>query len=355
MLDKLPSLRGFQPKFYSGGPLRFHLPLLYDLVANAKPKSIVSLGLGDGEGFFTFCQAAREQNLECRCLAVRRERAGENEAEDLAWNQARDYGKEFYGDNARFFASSADALREIPDGSIDLLLLDDCDSGREILADLSAWETKLHPNALVLLHGVGLERADSPKAAWTQWVRGRVTAEFSDGNGLALARQTRPSASAASILKQLFGPSPKIKELSEIYQVAFARVDALGRAAQAEENSATLEIRQVWLDSLLADRGKVQEIMDHQARAIAELQEKFQTLLKDRTEAQLIMDTQAETLEHFEDIRRDRAKAQLVMDHQREELRQWAAENDNLKGEIEILTTQIKDQKRILKAAKNAC
>ncbi|MCA1658597.1 MAG: glycosyltransferase, partial [Verrucomicrobiaceae bacterium] len=122
-----------------------------------------------------------------------------------------------------------------------------------------------------------------------------------------------------------------------------------------EENSATLEIRQVWLDSLLADRGKVQEIMDHQARAIVELQEKFQTLLKDRTEAQLIMDTQAETLEHFENIRRDRAKAQLVMDHQREELRQWAAENDNLKSEIEILTTQIKDQKRILKAAKDAC
>lgn len=123
--------------------------------------------------------------------------------------------------------------------------------------------------------------------------------------------------------------------------------------------------------------------MDHQARAIAELQEKFQTLLadrskaqeimesqseiletqsrdlnalrRDRAEAQLVMDTQAEALGHFEDLRRDRAKAQLVMDHQREELRQWAVEIDNLKGEIEKLTTQIKDQKRILKAAKDAC
>jgi GT2 family glycosyltransferase len=355
MLDKLPSLRGFQPKFYSGGPMRLHLPLLYDLVASAKPKSIVSLGFGDGDGVFTFCQAAREQNLECRCVAVRRERAGESDADDLVWNQGRDYGEEFYGDDVGFFASSAAALAEVLDGSIDLLLIDDCDAGREILSDLSAWETKLHPNAVVLLHGIGVEREDSPKAAWTEWAGERATAEFSDGLGLALARQTRPSASAAFLLKQLFGPSPKVKELAEIYRVAAARIDALGRAAQAEETSATLEIRQVWLDSLLADRGKVQEIMDHQARAIAELQEKFQTLLKDRTEAQLIMDTQAETLEHFDDLRRDRAKAQLVMDHQREELRQWAAETDDLKGKIEILTTQLKDLKRILKAAKEAC
>ena len=35
---------------------------------------------------------------------------------------------------------------------------------------------------------------------------------------------------------------------------------------EAEQARATLEIRQVWLDSLLADRRKVQEIMDHQAR-----------------------------------------------------------------------------------------
>src|SRR5438067_805265 len=73
MVDQLPSLLRFQPKFYSGGPGRFYLPLLYDLVASQKPKSIVASGFGDGEAFFTLCQAAREQNLECRCAALRRE------------------------------------------------------------------------------------------------------------------------------------------------------------------------------------------------------------------------------------------------------------------------------------------
>ena len=74
MFEKLPSLLGFQPKFYVGGPIRSYLPLLYDLVACRKPKSIVTVGFGDGEAFFAFCQAAREQSVDCRCLAVRRER-----------------------------------------------------------------------------------------------------------------------------------------------------------------------------------------------------------------------------------------------------------------------------------------
>ena len=63
MFENLPSLRGFQPKFYCGGPMRFHLPLLYDLVASEKPKLVVTLGWSDGEGFFTLCQAASEEGV----------------------------------------------------------------------------------------------------------------------------------------------------------------------------------------------------------------------------------------------------------------------------------------------------
>src|SRR5687767_13591565 len=100
MFDQLPSLRGFQPRFYAGGPMRFHLPLLYDLVASEKPKRVVTLGWSDGEGFFTFCQAASEKGVDTQCVAVRRERAGEAEEDDLAWRKGRDYGEEFYGEGA---------------------------------------------------------------------------------------------------------------------------------------------------------------------------------------------------------------------------------------------------------------
>jgi GT2 family glycosyltransferase len=338
MFETLPSLLAFQPKSYSGGPLRFHLPLLYDIIAAVKPARVVTLGFGDGQAFFTFCQAATEQGLECECVAVRRDRRDESEADDVAWEKGKDYGKEFYGARVRFFASARAALAELADGSVDLLLLDDCDSGEELRADLAAWTSKLTSEAIVLFHGIGLERDDSPRAAWMEGVAQRARTEFPAGLGLALAQKSPAEASAPFLLQQLFGPSPEVKDLSAIYALAAARIDALGRAVQAEQTSATLEVRQIWLDSLLADRGKVQTIMDHQARSIAALEQ-----------------AQAELRHHFENLRRDRAKAQLVMDSQHEQLRHWVAESDKLKSQIEKLKTQIKDQKQVLSAAKKAC
>ena len=355
MFEKLPSLRGFQPRFYSGGPVRFHLPLLYDLVASERPKLVVTLGWNDGQAFFTFCQAASEQGVDSQCVAVRCERASESEEDDVAWRKGRDYGEEFYGERTRFFASSAAAQAEVADGSVDLLLLDDCDSGTEIRRDLSAWESKLAPAGIVILHGVALEREDGPKAGWDEWLAGRSSAVFPEGLGLAIARQSGAKSSSSFLLKQLFGRADKLQELVDVYSLAVSRIDALGRVAEAEQARAMLEIRQVWLDSLLADRSKVQQIMDHQGRELAELRPKFEDLLRDRAEAQLVMDSLAEQLEQFEALRRDRAKAQLVMDTQHEQLKHWVAESDRLKSRIEQLKAQIKDQKAILSAAKKAC
>jgi O-antigen biosynthesis protein len=335
MFDKLPSLLGFQPKFYAGGPMRFHLPLLYDLVALRKPKSIVTLGFSDGEGFFTFCQAAREQNVESQCTLIRRDRAGEDAAPDLAWQKAKDYGHEFYGGRARFVeGSAAEILNDFADNGVDLLLLDDCDSASEIRADLANWEAKLSEGALVLLHGLDLKRSDGPKEAWKGWVNGRPSAEIPDGIGLGVASRSRTTGSGEFLFQALFGGGETLAELIAVYRIAAARINAQALADQAVREKAALTTRQVWLDSLLADRWKVQAIMDHQARAI---------------------DSQTEQLRNLEILRRDRAKAQLVMDSQHEQLKHWISENDRLKAKIEQLKTQIKDQKAILSAAKQAC
>jgi GT2 family glycosyltransferase len=373
MLEKLPILLGFQPKFYTGGPSRFHLALLHDLVVSQKPKSIVTLGFGDGQACFTFCQAAREQDIDCRCAAVRREHAGEKETDDLAWLKGKDYGQEFYGDLIRFFdGSTAEAAKEFADASVDLLLLDDCDAGAAIRSDLSIWESKLSPNGLILVHGTALERADNPKAAWLKWSGARPAVEFPDGIGLGITSLAKPRR-APEFLKQLFEGKKGPEELVVAYRLAATRIEAQARLDEAVRAQAALEARQVWLDSLLADRWKVQEIMDHQARAIADLEQRFEALLADRTKAQEIMDsqlkdlealrsdaqlvreTQAEQLQNFEALRRDRAKAQLVMDSQHEQLNHSAAETENQKAAMEQLKDQIKDQKRILSAAKKAC
>ena len=82
-MSGLPSLHDFMPKFYRGGPVRFYLPLLYDLVMLEKPKLIVTIGFAEGEAFFTLCQAAREKRVERRCIAIRREE--DQESEDAVW------------------------------------------------------------------------------------------------------------------------------------------------------------------------------------------------------------------------------------------------------------------------------
>ena len=312
IFEQLPSLLRFQPKFYSGGPARFYLPLLYDLVAAQKPKSIVALGFGDGDAFFTFCQAAREQNIACQCAAVRREHAGESEADDSAWEKGKDYGQEFYGDFARFL-SGAGQQGEFANGSIDILFLDDCDAGSELRADLSVWESKLAPAGLVVVHGIVLERADSLGDAWRQWAGARPSVELPDGIGLGITLCAKRSPRREFLFKQLFAEKKNVGELVAAYRLAEARIEAQARRDEAIRAQAALEARQVWLDSLLADRWKVQEIMDHQARALADLNQRIEALLAERAKAQEIRDA------------------------------------------MEELKTQIKDQKRILSAAKIAC
>lgn len=333
MFEKLPSLLGFKPKFYTGGLTRFYLPLFYDLVARRSPRSIVTLGLGDGQAFFTFCQAAREQNIECQCVALRRDQAGENESDDVAWVKGRDYGDEFYGDLARF-RSGVRGVDEVADRSVDLLLLDDGDSGASLTAVLSVWASKLAPNGLVLVHGIALEREDDLKAAWIGWTASRPNAEFSDGIGLGITLQSKVQGVQEPLVEQLFAGNRSLSDLAELYRLATARMEAQVRVEKAERAQTALEARQIWVDSIMADRWKVQEIMDHQSRTI---------------------DAQNERLKQFEILRRDRARAQLVMDEQAEQLKHWAAKAQRFEAERATLKAEVKEQKQILNAAKKAC
>ncbi|HEX8897312.1 MAG TPA: glycosyltransferase, partial [Chthoniobacterales bacterium] len=337
MFEKLPSLRGFQPKFYSGGPSRFHLPLLYDLVAETKPKRVIALGFGDGQPFFTFCQAASEQKIDCECVAIRRDRPDESEDDDSAWLNGRADAEEFYAERARFFPAREEGLVAIADGSVDILLIDDSDSGSEIRKDLAAWQAKLSADAGVLLHGLRLERDDSPATAWDEWVGQRLHANFGEGLGMGIA---------------LFGKSSRASffvkhsdDLGILYGVVAARIDATARSTTAENAAAAFETRHVWLDSLLTDRRKVQEIMDHQAREIASLGQRIQLLLA----------AQEEQRGHFDNLRRDRAKAQLIMDTQHEQLKRLVAQTDTLRAKVETLKAHLKEHKAILSAAKKAC
>ena len=77
--------QNFEPKFFTGGPTRFYLPLFFDIVVQEKPALIVTLGLADAQAHLAFCQAVAEQNLASRCVVVRRARVDESAIDDPAW------------------------------------------------------------------------------------------------------------------------------------------------------------------------------------------------------------------------------------------------------------------------------
>lgn len=362
---KLPAFQDFIPKFYRGGVIRFHLPLLYDLVGINRPRCIVTLGFDEGDAYFAFCQAAQEQGLRCRCLAVRRGDP-KDEKHDETWQMGKAYGQEFYGEMTEFASGPPDKVAKgIAKADVDLLLIADCDIGSVVRSELETWKPKLARDAIVLIHGTQLERKDCVKTAWSEFIARRPHVEFDEGLGLGLAA-FGGSAEQKSFLSTL-------AHAKEAYRLTADRMDAQARAVQIARKNSALETRQIWVDSLLADRKQVQEVMDHQARALAEWKGKFEPLLRDRKKAQDVMDHQARALAElekrfsalqkdraaaqeildkqkrdFEELRRDRANAQLVIDMQVETVGQMHAEMRSLK-------TELKEKKKILKMAKEAC
>jgi O-antigen biosynthesis protein len=345
----LPSLDGFTPKFYRGGPIHFYLPILYDLVAIQEPRLIVAIGFGEGEAFFTFCQAVRERRIDGRCIGIHRDKKGDGSKDD-GWELGRAYGKEFYNELTQLVAGAPTELASsFANGDVGLLLIDDCDSGTTVREELAAWKPRLASDAIVLVHGIGLERKNGPRQAWSQFASPSSHLEFHEGIGLGIALGKQSLKRQPELRRRLLA---RDKELMQLYRLIAEKVGGQIRAAQAEERSAALEARQIWVDSLIGDRWKAQQVMDHQVRVISDLESKFEPLERDRRKAQEIMDAQARELQAqtqgLRDLRRDRGEAQLVIDMQ-------AATLSELHGKMQNLKKELKEHKMILKAAKEAC
>jgi glycosyltransferase involved in cell wall biosynthesis len=330
MLLELPSLR-FQPRFYSGGVARFHLPLLYDLVTLRQPSQIVTLGYGDGQPHFTFCQALDEGKTTGHCLTIRREWANERAEDDEAWQKAVAESAAQYSNLATLIAGPPAAMAaQQTEGSVDLLFVDDCDDCEMLREELYAWLPKVAPDGLFLFHGLALQRTPPPRRAWEEIVHGKSAAEYIDGMGLGVA-----SAATSPLLGQIFGTAQEREELAAFYRLSAERIDAEHRAREAERRNLALELQHVWFDTVLADRWQAQKTMDEQAREIAERAEEKE----ERTRA-------------FNELHQDRVKAQLIMDTQSEQLKHWVNQSEALRSHNKKLKAQLTETKQALGEAR---
>src|SRR5262249_28210178 len=279
----------FQPKFFTGGLTRFYLPLLFDIVGQEKPRLIVTLGLGDAQPHLTFCQAVLEQNLSSRCIAVRRIRADESALDDPAWQSAQNATAELFATVSQLAeADPVKAATDFVEASIDVLLIDDIDSGETMRQELDIWQSKLSANALILLHGTDLDRKDGPRRVWEKFVTGKAVAYFREGIGLSVAT-AKAAANASLFRKALFCET---NALAHGYRLIAESTRARAETRQIERRNFALEARQTWFDTIVEDRIKAQNVIEHQELRIGELAERFSMLSKDRADAQLVMENQ---------------------------------------------------------------
>ena len=325
MLPQFARAGNFEPKFYTGGGMRFYLPLLHDIIASEKPALIVTLGLGDAQAHLTFCQTAAQHNISSSCAAIRRATLDEDAADDPGWQRAQKATAEFFPTISQLIDGGS--TTEFSDGSVNVLLIDDVDSAETIRRELELWSPKLSSDALVMLHGLDLERTDPPRSAWSTFVKEKAAAEFHNGIGLGIATN-RAEMKSSPLREAIF---LNTAELGQTYQVVADFMQARMQAKTAEDRARMLEARQLWFDAVFEDRSKAQVVMEYQQRVIGDL------------EPQLAAS------------RENRAKAQLVMENQFDQLQSLATALEQTQTQLDKAYQKIADLKNLIDVAKAAC
>jgi O-antigen biosynthesis protein len=337
----------FEPKFFTGGPTRSYLPLFFDIVVQEKPARIVTLGLGDAQAHLAFCQAVVEQNLSSHCVAVRRSQAHEAASDDPAWQCAQKATAEFLVTVSRLVeADAVKAAADFADGSIDVLLIDDVDSGKTVSRELEAWRPNLSDKALVLLHGISLDREDSPRRAWANFVKDKAVVYFGEGIGLSIATENG-AAKASPFRIALF---ERTAILAQGYQVIAESIRARAQTRRAERRAHFFEARQPLFDTIVEDRTKAQTVIEDQERRLGDLNRMLDTIVQDRTNAQSVIQNQERRLAdfavRFSVLSRDRADAQQVMEQQFRQMQKMQLKVTELKQALAVAKAACRNKGR---------
>ena len=186
---ELPSLY-FHPAYTSNvNSWHDHLHFAYDLVTNFRPSTLVELGVHYGDSYFTFCQAIRDQGLECKSFGVDRW-SGEIHAgfyDEEVWDIVSNYNHANYDFSCLIRKEFALALEDFEESSIDLLHLDGCHTYEVVKNDFCNWLPKISDQGIILLHDIH-ERSNG-FGVWKLWEELKPdfkTFSFPFGHGLGL-------------------------------------------------------------------------------------------------------------------------------------------------------------------------
>lgn len=138
----------WRPRFMPASPVLTHMPFLFWLCNEVKPREIGVSGVGDGVAFFTLCQAMDKLNLTGNCV-------GQGDWSHLEQEAAvplelTEHAEQFYDDRTDLSAvTSGDTSFR----NLDLLFVDLDQLADDTAADLDLWLSQLNADATLILHG----------------------------------------------------------------------------------------------------------------------------------------------------------------------------------------------------------
>jgi GR25 family glycosyltransferase involved in LPS biosynthesis/predicted nucleic acid-binding Zn-ribbon protein len=166
-----------------------HGPFAMWLVRRMKPNRIVELGTHYGYSYFAMCQSVLEGGLSTKCHAVDTWKGDEHAGfyDESVYEIVAQENRKYEKFSQLLRKTFAEALSDIPDGSVDLLHIDGRHFYQDVKEDFESWILKLSPSAVVLFHDTEVrERGFGVCRYWAEICDKRPSLNFRHCHGLGV-------------------------------------------------------------------------------------------------------------------------------------------------------------------------
>jgi hypothetical protein len=164
----------------------------YNLVKNLEPELIVELGSWKGTSFYSFCQAAKDQKLNTKLVAIDTWQGDDHAGHfgDAVFVEFKRLLATYYSSVQASFIRRTfnEAVSSFTDNSIDILHIDGFHTYEAVSNDFNTWIGKVKKTGIILFHDISVKEGDFGVHKFWDEIKAKYTntLHFSHSHGLGI-------------------------------------------------------------------------------------------------------------------------------------------------------------------------
>ena len=164
----------------------------YNLIKNLEPELVVELGTWKGTSFYSFCQAAKDQKLKTKLVAIDTWQGDSQSGTygDHVFDEFKKLLSTYYGPVQASFMRQTfnEAVSSFADNSIDILHIDGFHTYKAVSNDFNTWKGKVKENGIILFHDISVKEGDFGVYKFWEEIKGayKNCLHFSHSHGLGI-------------------------------------------------------------------------------------------------------------------------------------------------------------------------